>query len=115
MGDANRAETFGYVARELDKRGVAFICSREKAGEDSLGPQLRKSFGGAYIANERFTKEQADAWLAEGKADAVAFGVAYIANPDLVQRLRQNASLNEPRPELFYAQGAEGYTDYPSL
>ncbi|WP_434456364.1 alkene reductase [Stutzerimonas urumqiensis] len=115
MGDSNRPETFGYVARELGKRGIAFICTREKAGEDSLGPQLKQQFGGVYIANERFTKEQANAWLAEGKADAVAFGIPYIANPDLVERLRQDAPLNEPRPELFYAKGAQGYTDYPSL
>lgn len=115
MGDSNRAETFGYVARELGKRGVAFICTREKAGEDSLGPQLKQLFGGVYIANERFTKEQAGTWLAESKADAVAFGIPYIANPDLVERLRRDAPLNEPRPELFYAKGAEGYTDYPSL
>ena len=115
MGDGNLAETFGYVARELGKRGVAFICTREKEGEDSLGPQLKQIFGGVYIANERFTREQANAWLAEGKADAVAFGIPYIANPDLVERLRRDAPLNEPRPELFYAPGAEGYTDYPSL
>lgn len=115
MGDSNRAETFGYVARELGKRGVAFICTREKEGEDSLGQQLKQIFGGVYIANERFTGEQANEWLAAGKADAVAFGIPYIANPDLVERLRQNAPLNEPKPELFYAQGAEGYTDYPSL
>lgn len=115
MGDSNRAETFDYVARELGKRGIAFICTREKAGEDSLGPQLKQLFGGVYIANERFTKEQANAWLAEGKADAVAFGIPYIANPDLVERLRQDAPLNEPKPELFYAQGPAGYTDYPSL
>ncbi len=115
MGDSNRAETFGYVASELGKRGIAFICTREKAGEDSLGPQLKEIFGGVYIANERFTKEQANAWLEEGKADAVAFGIPYIANPDLVERLRKDAPLNEPRPELFYAKGAEGFTDYPSL
>jgi 2,4-dienoyl-CoA reductase-like NADH-dependent reductase (Old Yellow Enzyme family) len=115
MGDSDLAEAFGYVAHELGKRGIAFICSREKVGEDSLGPQLKQIFGGVYIANERFTKDQANTWLAEGKADAVAFGVPFIANPDLVQRLRQNAPLNEPRPELFYGKGAEGYTDYPSL
>lgn len=115
MGDSNRAETFGYVAEELGKRGIAFICTREKSGDDSLGPQLKEIFGGVYIANERFTKDQSNAWLVEGKADAVAFGVPYIANPDLVQRLRLDAPLNEPRADLFYAKGAEGYTDYPSL
>lgn len=64
---------------------------------------------------KRFTKEQANAWLDEGKADAVAFGIPYIANPDLVERLRKDAPLNEAKPELFYAQGPVGYTDYPSL
>ena len=115
MGDANPRETFGYVARELGKRGVAFICTREREDEDSLTPYLKEQFGGLVIANERFTKEQANAWLAAGKADAVAFGIPFIANPDLVERLAQDAPLNEPRPELFYAQGPVGYIDYPRL
>jgi 2,4-dienoyl-CoA reductase-like NADH-dependent reductase (Old Yellow Enzyme family) len=115
MGDSNLAETFGYVARELGKRGIAFICTREKAGADSLGPQLKQIFGGVYIANEGFTKDQATAWLAEGKADAVAFGVPFIANPDLVARLQQDAPLNEPRFETFYGSTPEGYIDYPAL
>ena len=115
MGDANRAETFGYVARELGKRGIAFICAREKAGDDSLTPQLKKAFGGVFIANERFTKDQANAWLAEGNADAVAFGIPFIANPDLPDRLQQNAALNEPHPETFYGSGPVGYIDYPRL
>lgn len=115
MGDANPHETFGYVARELGKRGVAFICTREREDEDSLTPFIKEQFGGLVIANERFTKDQANAWLAEGKADAVAFGVPFIANPDLPARLAQDAPLNEARPELFYAQGPVGYIDYPSL
>ncbi|HSX69917.1 alkene reductase [Pseudomonas subflava] len=115
MGDADPRETFGYVARELGKRGVAFICTREKQGEDSLTPFIKEQFGGLVIANERFTKDQANAWLAEGKADAVAFGIPFIANPDLPARLAQDAPLNEPRPELFYAQGPVGYIDYPRL
>jgi len=115
MGDANRAETFGYVARELGKRGIAFICAREKADDDSLTPQLKQEFGGVFIANERFTKDQANAWLAEGKADAVAFGIPFIANPDLPQRLAQDAALNEPHPETFYGSGPVGYIDYPRL
>ncbi|MGL4316753.1 MAG: alkene reductase [Pseudomonas sp.] len=115
MGDDNLRETFGYVARELGKRGVAFICTREKEGDDSLTPYIKEQFGGLVIANERFTKAQANAWLADGKADAVAFGVPFIANPDLVERLAQDAALNEPRPELFYGQGPVGYIDYPRL
>src|SRR5690606_38407459 len=115
MGDANPRETFGYVARELGKRGVAFICTREKDADDSLTPFIKEQFGGLVIANERFTRDQANRWLAEGKADAVAFGVPFIANPDLVERLAQDAPLNEPRPELFYAPGPVGYIDYPRL
>ncbi|HEY6612085.1 MAG TPA: alkene reductase [Pseudomonas sp.] len=115
MGDSNRAETFSYVARELGKRGIAFICAREKEGDDSLGPQLKQIFGGVYIANERFTKAQANRWLAEGKADAVAFGIPFIANPDLPARLAADAPLNEPDSSTFYAAGPVGYLDYPTL
>ena len=115
MGDENLSETFGYVARELGKRGIAFICSREAEAADSLGPQLKAAFGGPYIANERFTKDSANALLAAGKADAVAFGVPYIANPDLPERFKADAPLNEPQPQTFYSHGPEGYIDYPAL
>ncbi|OEC47165.1 alkene reductase [Pseudomonas sp. 1D4] len=115
MGDSNRAETFGYVARELGKRGIAFICAREKEADDSLAPQLKDAFGGVFIANERFTKDQANAWIAEGKADAVAWGIPFIANPDLPARLEQDAPWNEPHPETFYGKGPVGYIDYPRL
>lgn len=115
MGDADRRATFTYVARELGKRGIAFICAREHEAEDSLSPSLKQAFGGVFIANEGFTKAQANAWLAAGKADAVAFGVPFIANPDLPARLAQDAELNPPRPESFYGQGPEGYLDYPTL
>jgi 2,4-dienoyl-CoA reductase-like NADH-dependent reductase (Old Yellow Enzyme family) len=115
MGDSNRSETFGYVARELGKRKIAFISAREKEGEDSLGPQLKAEFGGIYIANERFSKDSANNWLKQGNADAIAFGVPFIANPDLPERLAQDAELNAPRSEYFYSGGATGYTDYPTL
>ena len=115
MGDDNRAETFGYVAKELGKRGIAFICAREREAEDSLGPQLKAAFGGPYIVNEGFTKDSANAWIAAGKADAVAFGVPFIANPDLPARLKADAPLNEPHPETFYSKGPVGFIDYPTL
>ncbi|WP_339617863.1 alkene reductase [uncultured Gilvimarinus sp.] len=115
MGDDNPAETFGYIARELGTRQLAFICSREHEADDSLGPDLKQMFGGVYIANEGFEKDQANQWLAEGKADAVAFGVKFIANPDLPERFAQNASLNEPDPSTFHGGSAAGYTDYPSM
>lgn len=115
MGDDNPAETFGYVARELGARKIAFIFTREYQGEDSLAPQLKQQFGGALIANEGFTKEQGNAWLAAGKCDAVSFGVPFIANPDLVKRLELDAPLNEPKFETFYGSSPEGYIDYPTL
>jgi 2,4-dienoyl-CoA reductase-like NADH-dependent reductase (Old Yellow Enzyme family) len=115
MGDSDLAATFGYVARELGKRGIAFLCAREYHGPDSLGADLRAAFGGVYIANEKFTGETAQAALDAGAADAVAFGKAFIANPDLVERLRAGAALNAPDPTTFYGGGAEGYVDYPAL
>jgi 2,4-dienoyl-CoA reductase-like NADH-dependent reductase (Old Yellow Enzyme family) len=115
MGDANPQETFGYVARELGKRGIAFICSREALGDDRLGPLIKKEFGGVYIVNEKMTKETAEQVLTKGEADAVAWGQWFIANPDLPARLKAGAPLNEPRTDTFYASTAEGYTDYPML
>jgi len=115
MSDSDPKATFGYVARELKKRGIAFICAREGVGEDSLGPYLKQEFGGVYIANERLTKDSAEELVKSGKADAVAFGKWFIANPDLPKRLKTNAPLNEARPDRFYHHTSEGYTDYPAL
>src|SRR5690606_21386325 len=75
MGDSQRADTFGYVATQLGKRGIAFICAREAQGDDSLGPQLKRQFAGVYISNEKFDKASAQQALDDGIADAVAFGV----------------------------------------
>jgi NADPH2 dehydrogenase len=115
MGDSDLEATFTYVARELGRRGIAFIAAREAVRPDSLGPKLKAAFGGVYIANEGFTGESAQAALDAGWADAVAVGKAFIANPDLPERLRLGAPLNAPVPETFYAPGAEGYVDYPAL
>ncbi|UOD28654.1 alkene reductase [Massilia violaceinigra] len=115
MSDSDPKATFGYVARELGKRGIAFICARESQGEGRLGPYLKQEFGGVYIANEKLTKESAEALVASGEADAVAFGIWFIANPDLPRRLQLDAPLNTPRPEKFYGANDDGYTDYPAL
>lgn len=115
MGDSNPLVIFGYVARELGRRRIAFICVRESLGEKRIGPQLRAAFGGSYIANEKFTQETASQVLASGQADAVAFGVPFLANPDLPERFRQNAPLNSPDQSTFYAPGPKGYTDYPFM
>ncbi|WP_321792989.1 alkene reductase [Caballeronia sp. J97] len=115
MGDSDRAATFGYVARELGRRKIAFIAAREHEAADSLGPQLKKAFGGVYIANEGFSKESAEAIIARGDADAVAWGKPFIANADLVRRFEVDASLNDWDTSTFYAPGSKGYTDYPLL
>jgi 2,4-dienoyl-CoA reductase-like NADH-dependent reductase (Old Yellow Enzyme family) len=115
ISDSNPAETFGYVARELGKRKLAFLMAREFEGPGWLGPSLKQQFGGVYIANEKFTLETAAAVVERGDVDAVAFGKAFIANPDLVTRFAKKAALNEPVPATFYAHGREGYADYPTL
>mgnify|MGYP000134243419 CR=1 FL=1 len=114
MGDANPLETFSYVARELGRRKIAFIAAREHQAPSSIGPALKKAFGGVYVANEKFTLESGNAILSAGDADAVAFGVPYLANSDLPKRFASGASLNSPDPSTFYADGAKGYTDYPA-
>jgi 2,4-dienoyl-CoA reductase-like NADH-dependent reductase (Old Yellow Enzyme family) len=115
MGDSDPLATFGYVARELGKRRLAFICARESLGPGRIGPQLKAAFGGRYIANEQFTLETGNQVIAAGAAEAVAFGRPFIANPDLPERFRRNAPLNEPDPSTFYSKGPKGYTDYPAL
>ena len=76
-------------------------------------PQLRPQFNGVWIANEGLNADSAKQTLATGQADAVAFGKAYIANPDLLRRLTNDLALNPLQPTTLYADGAEGYTDYP--
>jgi 2,4-dienoyl-CoA reductase-like NADH-dependent reductase (Old Yellow Enzyme family) len=115
MGDSNPAATFGYVARELGKRKLAFLLAREHLGEDRLGPHLKREFGGITIANEGFTPESAEKLVASGEADAVAFGKAFIANPDLPERIKRGAPLNAPDFSTFYGNSSKGYTDYPAL
>ena len=115
MGDSNPAATFGYVAEQLGSRGLAFIAVREAVGPGRIGPELKRKFGGVYIANEGFSLETANQALAAGEADAVAFGKLFIANPDLPKRFALRAPLNTPNPNTFYGSGPNGYTDYPAL
>jgi 2,4-dienoyl-CoA reductase-like NADH-dependent reductase (Old Yellow Enzyme family) len=133
MGDSDRLGTFTYVARELGKRGLGWIAAREAVMDEntklvdsagnprfsphktSIGPQLKEAFGGPYIANEGFDLAGAQKALADGWADAVAFGKLFIANPDLVERFAGNAPLNAWDTATFYSGGAQGYLDYPAL
>jgi 2,4-dienoyl-CoA reductase-like NADH-dependent reductase (Old Yellow Enzyme family) len=114
MGDSNPEKTFTHVARELGKRQIAFIFAREHTGEGRIGPQLKKAFGGVFIANEKFTQATAEHTLKLNEADAIAFGVLFIANPDLPARFKSGATLNTPDPSTFYVGENHGYTDYPA-
>ncbi|WP_216935763.1 alkene reductase [Acinetobacter sp. BY484] len=117
MGDNDPRETFGYVMEQLGKRQIAFFFTREYLAEDSISEYMKqRSNGVPYIANMRLSREDAIELLASGKADAVSFGKAYIANPDLYERLLEDAPLNELKLEnMIGSQAAEGYIDYPTL
>ena len=133
MGDSDRLGTFSYVARELGKRKLGWVAAREAIidpdtqlvdsqgnpkpikNPESIGPVLKREFGGPFIANEGFDLARAEKVLAEDHADAVAFGKLFIANPDLVRRFEENAPLNPWDTATFYSGGSSGYIDYPAL
>lgn len=81
---------------------------------DLLTP-MRQHYQGVLVANMGYTPEEARQAVQSGVVDAVAFGTAYIANPDLVERIRKGAPLNQADPNTFYTQGEQGYNDYPAL
>ena len=119
LADETSDDSYLYLARELGKRNLAFIFTRESREGDYLQPQIKAEFGGITIANQGFTRDEAEKLLESGQADAVAWGQLFIANPDLPIRLQTGAPLNEPNPATFYQYPSgdknEGYTDYPSL
>lgn len=119
--DSNTEAVYGAMVDELAKRKIAFIhfiegntqVEHSLSGFDFAG--ARKRFGGTYIANNGYTREGALTVTENGAADAVAFGRAFIANPDLPKRLALNAPLNAVNFKTVYKPDAEGYTDYPAL
>lgn len=121
LWDSNPQAVFGHLVEELNKRGIAylhFIEGTTRGPRDLTGFDFalaRKTFKGAYIANNCYTREMAIEAVESGMADAVAFGRLYISNPDLVQRLKANAPLNEPDVHTFYTPGPVGYIDYPAM
>jgi len=115
VGDSDLVGTFSYVARELGRRRLAFLCCRESESATWMTPRLKREFGGVIIANEGFSQDSAEAAIVRGDADAVAFGRLLIANPDLVERFRRGAPLNGWNAETFYTHDTTGYTDYPFL
>ena len=119
---------FEHLLRQLAPLGLAYIHVIEGAtggprelpdqplDYDALKADYRDAGGqGVWMVNNGYTREMALQAVASGYADMVAFGKDFIANPDLVQRLRQGAPLNPGQRETFYGGGAEGYTDYPTL
>lgn len=112
MHDADPARTFQRAAETI--RGVAYMHLVEGGGGEMLTPDLARAFGGPVIVNGGYDRQRAESALQTGIA-AVAFGVPFIANPDLLERLRRNAPLNAPDPGTFYGGSEKGYTDYPAL
>ena len=120
MGDSQPQQTFGYVVRRLAELNLAYLHLIEQPQDETTTIDLstrffRTMYPGTLIVAGGYTLERANAVLKSGDANLVAFGKLFIANPDLVERFRQNAPLNTPNPETFYGGGAEGYIDYPTL
>jgi len=122
ISDSAPQATFNHVAKALSGRALAYLHVVEAIIGETLSfdqsfdfTQVKKAFRGTYIANGGYTRERAEKALSEDRADLVAFGALYLANPDLPERLRRDGPLNQPNPDTFYGGGAEGYTDYPFL
>lgn len=115
-------ELYSRAIERISPYGLAYLHmvegetggARTLPEPDSIA-KLRALFAGAYIANNGYDRETALEAVESGAADAVAFGKLFISNPDLVERLRRNAPLNEADRDTFYGGGAKGYTDYPFL
>jgi N-ethylmaleimide reductase len=122
MTDRNPVATFSAAAELLNSYGLAYLHVLEAlpghmlAGDgEFVTPYLRKIFQGPLMLNGGYGRETGTQAIAQGDADLIAYGVPFIANPDLPERFRQNAVLNPPDPATFYSHGPEGYIDYPTL
>lgn len=120
--DSDPETTFSHIVKELNHFGLAYLHVTAMGSEapGAAGPafdlnKLRDIWEGIYITNAGFDKTSGNAAIAEGKADAIAFGVPFLANPDLVARLKADAQLNAPDMDTFYGGDEHGYTDYPTM
>ena len=121
--DSDPASVFVPAAAALDALGIGFLELREQAPDGTFGstdvpklsPQIRQVFKRPLILNQDYTLAQAQADLDSGLADGIAFGRKFIANPDLVERLRRGAPLAEDNQATWYSKGPDGYIDYPAL
>jgi N-ethylmaleimide reductase len=121
MKDSNPQALFNYVAEQLNQFNLAYLHVVEGGihGGGVADPfdfvVMRKLCKSPYIANLSYDKARGNQAISSGHADAVAYGVPFIANPDLVERLRKDAPLNEADSSSFYGGTEKGYTDYPTL
>jgi N-ethylmaleimide reductase len=123
MRDDNPLETFSVATEKLNRYGLGYLHiveqaqdSKRSSDEDlSLSAHLRTLWNGLYVVNGGYDGPRGEEALRTGHADAVAYGRAFLANPDLPRRLQLEAALNEPDPTTFYGGGAAGYTSYPGL
>jgi N-ethylmaleimide reductase len=121
ISDSNPQPLYDYIVDHLSALKLVYIHVVEGAtgGPRDIAPfdygSLRKRFSGAYIANNGYDFELANKVLGADEADLIAFGKPFLANPDLVERLKRGAPLNAPDKATFYGGGAKGYTDYPAL
>jgi N-ethylmaleimide reductase len=115
MQDSDPQRTFNELAEGLSELDLAYLHVDESPGAPFDWHAFRARYRGVYIANGGYDRERAVAALENGHADLVSFGVLYLANPDLVARLRDGGPFNAPDRATFYGGGERGYTDYPSL
>lgn len=118
--DSDPQRLYGRLIDQLSPMGLAYVHMIEGETGGDRDQQvdyetLRKGFGGAWMVNNGYTRDDAMDAIASGHADLVAFGRPFISNPDLVRRLKEDAPLNELDPDTLYGGGAAGYTDYPFL
>jgi len=121
--DSDPASVFVPAARELDRIGIAFLELREQSPEGTFGrtdqpkvsPLVRKVFKGPLVLNQDYRADSAADAVAQGSADAIAFGRPFISNPDLPVRIERGAEWAPDDPRTWYSQGREGYVDYPAL
>lgn len=118
MSDSDPVATFGYVAKALTGKRLAYIHLMEGADtppEQQLLGLYKATCGSPIVVNWAYDRETAEAVVREGRADAVAFAKLFLANPDLPKRLQAGAPLNAWDMKTFYGGGEKGYTDYPAL
>ncbi|WDH20905.1 alkene reductase [Pseudomonas chlororaphis] len=113
--DANPQQTYRYLVEQLRGLDLAYLHVALFGASVDYHALLHPLFDGRYLIGGGLDQQAAETLLADGRADAVVFGAAFLANPDLPERFRRGAELNAPHKETFYSPGAQGYTDYPNL